>query len=146
MGWFTDLISGGASDLLDSAGKIIDDLVTSDEERLDAKNRLESIINDYQSKVLEAQSKLDKEITERLRIDMSSDSWLSKNVRPLMLAVTAGTIYLLVYLTVFTSLTELQIRVLEGWIPMIVGLFGVMVSFYFGSRGIEKISNIKSKG
>ncbi len=146
MGWFTDLISGGASTLLDSAGKIIDDLVTSDEERLDARNRLESIINDYESKVLEAQSKLDKEITERLRIDMASDSWLSKNVRPLMLAVTAGTIYLLVYLTVFTSLTELQIRVLEGWIPMIVGLFGVMVSFYFGSRGFEKISNIKNKG
>ncbi len=146
MGWFTDLISGGASTLLDSAGKIIDDLVTSDEERLDARNRLESIINDYESKVLEAQSKLDKEITERLRIDMTSDSWLSKNVRPLMLAVTAGTIYLLVYLTVFTSLTELQIRVLEGWIPMIVGLFGVMVSFYFGSRGFEKISNIKNKG
>jgi len=145
MSFLTDIFSSGASKLVDSVGSALDNLITSDEERLKAKNELESIVNDFQVKMMAATADYDKEVTTRHANDMKSDSWLSKNIRPLTLAITMFAVYVLMYLTVFYALTELQVRVLEGWIPMVVGLFGTMVVFYFGSRGMEKINIGKQK-
>ena len=145
MSFLTDIFSSGASKLVDSVGSALDNLITSDEERLKAKNELESIVNDFQVKMMAATADYDKEVTTRHANDMKSDSWLSKNIRPLTLAITMFAVYVLMYLTVFYTLTELQVRVLEGWIPMVVGLFGTMVVFYFGSRGMEKINIGKQK-
>ena len=143
MKWLTSIFSDGASKLVDSVGGALDNLITSDEERLKAKNELTSIVNDFQVKMLDSMAQFDKEVTERHANDMKSDSWLSKNIRPMTLGITMLAVYLLMYLTVFYTLTELQVRVLEGWIPMVVGLFGTMVVFYFGSRGIEKVNKGK---
>jgi hypothetical protein len=65
------IFSAGASTVIDSVGSAVDRLVTSDEERLSLKNEL---------------ANFDTEITNRHAADMASDSWLSKNIRPLTLA------------------------------------------------------------
>ena len=140
MSWFTDIFSSGVKDVIGEVGDIFDDMHTSDDEKLQAKERLAAIMNGFELKQQENANKFESEVTDRHTNDMVSDSWLSKNIRPLTLAITGGTIYLLVYLTVFGTLTELQVRVLEGWVPMLVGLFTTMVVFYFGSRGLEKVN------
>ena len=78
MGVLNKLFSAGASKLVDSVGSVIDDLVTTDDERLAAKAKLKQIVLDHEAK-------MEKNITDRWTADMNSDSWLSKNVRPMVL-------------------------------------------------------------
>jgi hypothetical protein len=145
MSWLTNIFSDGASKLVDSVGNALDGLITSDEEKLQAKNELESIINDFKVKSLSLLAEYDKEVTERHANDMKSDSWLSKNIRPMSLAFMLVSVVGVMYLSIFGELSKLQIGALESWIPAIIGLTGVMVSFYFGSRGIEKVTRSKGK-
>jgi triphosphoribosyl-dephospho-CoA synthetase len=125
------------------AADLIDNLHTSDDEKAEAQRKLQEIINSAEQRVMEHAEKFESEVTQRHANDMKSDSWLSKNIRPLTLMVTMATIYILVYATTFKSLSDGQVSVLQAWIPMLTGLFGTMVVFYFGSRGIEKIQKIK---
>jgi len=145
MSWFTELFSSGASSLLDSAGKIIDEFVTSGEEKLEARNKLEKIVNEFKTKTMDAAGQLDKEITDRLRIDMQSDSWLSKNIRPMGLLFMLFTTVTLVYMTTFGDLTPLQVDVLKSWMPLVINVLIAIIGFYYGSRGIEKFSKFKNK-
>jgi len=83
-----------------------------------------------------------KEVTKRWESDMSSDSWLSKNVRPLSL------IFLTLFMTfiIFSDSKEnWSFDVKESYIDLLKILLVVVYSAYFGSRGIEKINKIKRK-
>ena len=106
MNWLTNLFSSGASTLVDSVGKAVDSLVTSDEERGKLKNEMEEIVNNFKTTQLELMAKYDTEITARHANDMKSDSWLSKNIRPLTLAFMVLSTVLLAYLTTFKLDTE----------------------------------------
>lgn len=143
--WFTELFSSGVREVVHEVGAIIDNLNTSDEEKLLAKERFTQIMNDFSLRQEENANKFESEVTTRHANDMVSDSWLSKNIRPMILLVSMTVMYLLIYLTVFAVLKDSQIRVLEAWIPMMSGLFGTMVIFYFGSRGIEKVQLMRGK-
>lgn len=80
-----------------------------------------------------------KQVTERWKADMSSDSWLSKNVRPLFL------IYLVVATTVLMALDSINdngFTVKDVWISLLSSLLITVVVAYFGSRGIEKVKKI----
>ena len=78
MGVLNKLFSGGASKLVESVGGVIDNLVTTDDEKLEAKRKLKEMI-------LSHEAQMEKNITDRWTADMNSDSWLSKNVRPMVL-------------------------------------------------------------
>ena len=73
------LFGGGAADLVKSVGGVIDGLHTSDEEKLAAELKVKELVSQYETQ-------MEKEITSRWQADMKSDSWLSKNIRPLVLA------------------------------------------------------------
>ena len=72
------IFSGAGSNLVESVGGVIDNLVTTDEEKLDAKRKLKELIMNHEAQ-------MEKNITDRWTADMNSDSWLSKNVRPMVL-------------------------------------------------------------
>jgi len=74
------LFSGGAADLVKSVGGVIDDLHTSKEEKLEAEKQIKDMIMGYEAE-------MQKQVTERWKLDMNSDSWLSKNIRPLSFSV-----------------------------------------------------------
>ena len=78
MSILTNLFSGGAADLVKGVGGVIDNLHTSEEEKLAAENKIKELISDYETK-------MEAKITDRWKADMNSHSWLSKNVRPLVL-------------------------------------------------------------
>jgi len=73
-----NLFSGGAAELVKGVGGVIDNLHTSKEEKLEAERKIKELMANYQVE-------MEKNITSRWEADLKSDSWLSKNVRPLVL-------------------------------------------------------------
>ena len=136
--WFTNLFSSGVDKVVGSVGKAIDDLVTSDEERLQLKNALQKEMNGFKTSQMSHVENLEQQITDRHKTDMSSDSWLSKNIRPITLAFLTGTTVLLAYLTIFVPLEPQQLEALKSWQPLLQVLLVSAYTFYFGGRTIEK--------
>ena len=85
----------------------------------------------------------DKEITARHAADMMSDSWLSKNIRPISLIFLTASTVLLAYLTIFFLNVE-KVELLESWLVLLTTLLVIVYAFYFGSRGVEKFQAIKN--
>ena len=121
------LFSGGAGELVESVGGVLDNLTTSKEEKLAAKQKMKELIADYETK-------MEANITDRWKADMNSDSWLSKNVRPLVL------IFLVVctMLLIFIDAGAIKFTVEEKWTDLLqLGLITV-IGAYFGGRSFEK--------
>ena len=77
------LFSGGAAELVKGVGGVIDNLHTSKEEKLEAERKIKELMANYEVE-------MEKNITSRWQADLKSDSWLSKNVRPLVLITVIG--------------------------------------------------------
>ena len=77
------IFSGGATELVEGVGGVIDNLHTSKAEKLEAKQKMQELVANYETQ-------MEKEISTRWEADMKSDSWLSKNVRPLVLITVIG--------------------------------------------------------
>ena len=146
MSWFSDLISGGVDKIIDSTGKAIDSIVTSDEERLKLQNELVAIQvkakADSEALAANTEAKLEGELTERLKADMAGDDPLSKKVRPISL------IYLLLVVSVLAvtdgnvSWDMWSFHVGRDYIDLFKALLLMVFGFYFGSRGLEKIASV----
>ena len=121
------IFSAGASNLVESVGGVIDDLVTTDDERLAAKAKLKQI-------VLKHEAKMEQNITDRWTADMNSDSWLSKNVRPMVL------IFLIVctMLLIFIDAGAVEFTVEEKWTDLLQLVLITVIGAYFGGRTAEK--------
>lgn len=143
MSWFSNLFTSGISEVIDTTGQAIDRLVTSDAERDQLKIDLESELNRFKKEQLRAMASYDQEITQRHAVDMVSDSWLSKNIRPLTLAFLTVSTMVLAYLTIFI-LPESKAVLLEPWLHLLQIILVTIYSFYFGSRGFEKIQSIRN--
>ena len=121
------IFSGGAKDLVEGVGGVIDDLHTSKEEKLEAEQKVKELVASYQSN-------LEKEISNRWTADMNSDSWLSKNVRPLVL------IFLVVctVLMIFIDAGSINFLVEEKWTDLLQLVLITVIGAYFGGRTMEK--------
>ena len=127
MGILKKIFSGGASELVDSVGGVLDSLTTSKEEKLEAKRKLEELI-------LNHEAEMQRNVTDRWKADMNSDSWLSKNVRPLVL------IFLVVstVLMIFIDAGAIQFNVEEKWTDLLQLVLITVIGAYFGGRSLEK--------
>jgi hypothetical protein len=121
------IFSGGAADLVKGVGGVIDNLHTSDEERLAAENKIKELIANYEVE-------MEKNITSRWQADMNSDSWLSKNVRPLVL------IFLVVctMLLIFIDAGKLNFNVKDSYVDLLQLVLITVIGAYFGGRSFEK--------
>lgn len=141
MQWLKTLFTNSAAKVVDSVMKGLDELFTSEEEKLKAKEILEKQMQEYNTELAEMISKEQEQLTERHRIDMASDSWLSKNIRPLSL------IFILLLYTFFSiSSGNLGAFKVQDEFIKLIGTWGmVIMSFYFGGRSFEKITTIIKK-
>lgn len=139
----TGLFSSGVDKVIDSLGTAIDKNVTNDEERLAKRNELETLKETMKAQFDQVSAELEKEYTERLSIDMKADSWLAKNIRPLLLAFLTITTVGLAYSTIFI-LDDAQVDLIDPWVDLLKTLLITAYTFYFGSRGIEKFQAIRS--
>ena len=127
MGVLNKLFSGGASKLVESVGGVLDNVITTKDEKLEAKRKLKELI-------LSHEAEMEKNITDRWTADMNSDSWLSKNVRPMVL------IFLIVctMLLIFIDAGTIKFEVEEKWTDLLQLVLITVIGAYFGGRSIEK--------
>lgn len=138
MGFF-DFLGGGLNKVIDSVSGLIDNLSTTDEEKAKLKNELAKEMNGFKISVMEAQNEYEKELTKRLQADMASDSWLSKNIRPLTLT------FILTMFTILSLTNGFGLEYDPAYIELLETWGNLALIFYFGSRGFEKITKIKNK-
>ena len=121
------LFGSAGSGIADKISGIIDKHTFSKEEKAQIKKEMDQIW-------IEAESEMQKNVTERWKVDMSSDSWLSKNVRPLVL------IFLVVstVLMVFIDAGVIAFEVKANWIDLLQLVLITVIGAYFGGRSAEK--------
>jgi hypothetical protein len=122
------LFSGGAADLVKGIGGVVDNLHTSKEEKLEAERKIKELVANYEIE-------MEKNITARWEADLKSDSWLSKNVRPMVL------IFLIVctMLLIFIDAGALDFEVKSSWVDLLQLVLITVIGAYFGGRSFEKV-------
>ena len=122
------LFSGGAADLVKNVGGVINNLHTSKEEKLEAERKIKELMANYQVE-------MEKNITNRWEADLKSDSWLSKNVRPLVL------IFLIIctMLLIFIDAGTINFEVKSSWVDLLQLVLITVIGAYFGGRSLEKV-------
>jgi hypothetical protein len=133
----------GLDALLNVGGKLIDKLIPDPEAKAKAQFELTKMAQDGELAKMANDTDLYKteqnNLTDRLKSDMSSDSTLSKNIRPMTL------IAIFIGYFVFAMMSAFKLDVNETYVTLL-GQWGMLVmSFYFGGRTLEKIMDMKSK-
>jgi len=121
------LFSSGAAELVKGVGGVLDNLTTTKEEKLEAKRKMQELISDHEAK-------MEANITDRWSADMNSDSWLSKNVRPLVLVFLVVSTVLMI----FIDAGVLAFNVEEKWTDLLQLVLITVIGAYFGGRTMEK--------
>ena len=122
------IFSGGATELVKSVGGVIDDLHTSKEEKLEAERKINDMIMGYEAE-------MQKQVTNRWKVDMQSDSWLSKNIRPLVLIFLCVSTVLLI----FIDAGVISFEVKASWVDLLQLVLITVIGAYFGGRSLEKV-------
>ena len=122
------IFSAGAGELIKNVGGVIDNLHTSAEEKADAERKIKDMILGYEAK-------MQKQVTERWKMDMNSDSWLSKNIRPLVLVFLVVTTVLLVFIDAGVITFQVQ----DKWTDLLQLVLITVIGAYFGGRSLEKV-------
>ncbi len=125
------LLTGG---VIKEVGDVIDKLTTTDEEKLLIKKQVQEIMN-------KANADAENQITRRWESDMKSDSWLSKNTRPLALIFLSVMAISFIWVD---SHEEISFTVEQEWIALLKQLLTTVYIAYFGSRGVEKFKTISN--
>tara|TARA_R110002012_G_scaffold295194_2_gene491621 strand:+ start:1535 stop:1927 length:393 start_codon:yes stop_codon:yes gene_type:complete len=127
MSILTQIFSSGATELVKGVGGVIDSLHTSKEEKLAAEQKVKELIANYEVQ-------MEKEISSRWEADMKSDSWLSKNVRPLVLIFLVISTVLLI----FIDAGVINFVVEAKWTDLLQLVLITVIGAYFGGRSLEK--------
>jgi len=125
--------------LLDVGMKVLDKVIPDPEQKAKAQVALMEMQQKGELAKIQADIQEQEELTKRLQADMASDSWLSKNIRPMALIAVFAAYFLFAMMSAYGhNANEVYVTLLGQW--------GMLIfSFYFGSRGAEKIAEIWSK-
>ena len=129
----------GVDDIISVGMKILDKVIPDPVAKAEAQAKLLELQQQGQIAQLQADTAESQELTKRAQADMSSDSWLSKNIRPMtLIAILTG------YFT-FAMLSAFNIETNRSYVELL-GQWGMLImSFYFGGRTLEKIIDMKNK-
>ena len=121
------IFSGGTKELVEGVGGVLDNLSTTKEEKLEAQRKIQELVSDYETK-------MEQNITDRWKADMNSDSWLSKNVRPLVLIFLVVSTVLIIFIDAGTIAFEVDAK----WTDLLQLVLITVIGAYFGGRTMEK--------
>ena len=129
--------------LLNIGGKLIDKLIPDPEAKAKAQIELARLAQEGELTKLANETKLyeteQNNLTARLNSDMTSDSWLSKNIRPMTLIAILIGYFVLAIMSAFDMNTN------SAYVELL-GQWGMLImSFYFGGRTLEKIIDLRKK-
>ena len=125
--------------VFDVGMKILDKFIPDPEAKAKAQQELVRMQQEGRLAELQADNIEAQELTKRQEADMASDSWLSKNIRPMtLIAILSGYF-------IFAGLSAGKIEVNQKYVELL-GQWGMLImSFYFGGRTLEKIMDMKAK-
>jgi uncharacterized membrane protein (DUF106 family) len=125
--------------ILDVGMKVLDKVIPDPAEKAKAQVALMEMQQKGELAKLQADLQEQEELSKRHAADMASDSWLSKNIRPMALIAVFAAYFLFAMMSAYgNNANEVYVTLLGQW--------GMLIfSFYFGSRGAEKIAEIWSK-
>ena len=128
MSILSKVFSAGAGKLVENVGGILDNLTTTKEEKIEAQAKIKNMIMSYEAE-------MQKQVTERWKLDMNSDSWLSKNISPLVL------IFLVVctMLLIFIDAGKINFNVKDSYVDLLQLVLITVIGAYFGGRSLEKV-------
>ena len=119
--------------------KVLDKVLPDPEAKAKAMAELQRVQQEGKLAELNADNIENQELTKRLEADMKSDSWLSKNIRPMTL------VFILFVYSTFAMMSAWDIEVNNNYVELL-GQWGMLImSFYFGGRTLEKIIDMKGK-
>jgi uncharacterized membrane protein (DUF106 family) len=125
--------------LFDVGMKVLDKFIPDPEAKAKAQQELLKMQQEGRLAELNADNIEAQELTKRAQADMGSDSWLSKNIRPMTL------IFILITYTTFAMMSAYGIDTNQNYVELL-GQWGMLImSFYFGGRTLEKIMDMRSK-
>ena len=128
MNILSKIFSSGATELIKGVGGVIDNLHTSKEEKLEAERKIQALIANHEVE-------MEKNITDRWTMDMKSDSWLSKNIRPLVLVFLVVSTVLMIFIDAGT----INFVVEDKWTDLLQLVLITVIGAYFGGRSLEKV-------
>jgi len=128
MNWIAKIFGGAAGDVADKVAGIADRFIQTKDEKAAFEMEMEKLF-------ITAEAEMQKNVTERWQSDMNSDSWLSKNVRPMVL------IFLVVctVLMIFIDAGSINFHVEVKWTDLLQLVLITVIGAYFGGRSWEKI-------
>ena len=85
--------------------------------------------------ILGHEAQMQKEVTDRWKVDMQSDSWLSKNIRPLVLIFLVVSTILIIFIDAGTISFEVK----SSWVDLLQLVLITVIGAYFGGRSLEKV-------
>lgn len=119
--------------------KLVDKFFPDPQAKADAQLKLLEMQQNGELAQINADIAEQQELTKRMQADMASDSWLSKNIRPMTLIAILGGYFIFAFMSAFGMDTN------ENYVSLL-GQWGMLImSFYFGGRTLEKIVDMKSK-
>jgi uncharacterized membrane protein (DUF106 family) len=129
----------GIDDIIGVGMKILDKVIPDPVAKAEAQAKLVELQQQGRLAELAADTAEAQELTKRQEADMASDSWLSKNIRPMTL------IAILVGYFVFAMMSAFDLDTNKTYVELL-GQWGMLImSFYFGGRTLEKIVDMKSR-
>jgi hypothetical protein len=120
----------GLDNIGQKVGDLVDRFVQTKEEKAQFEKELTQIF-------IDAEKEMQQNVTERWKSDMGSDSWLSKNVRPLVLLFLIVSTVLMVFID--SGLISFDVK--ENWVDLLQIVLITVISAYFGGRSFEKIKH-----
>lgn len=129
----------GIDDIIGVGMKILDKVIPDPAAKAEAQAKLLELQQQGRLAELQADSVEAQELTKRAQADMASDSWLSKNIRPMTLIAILAGYFIFAFMSAFDMDTNTKYVELLGQWGMLI------MSFYFGGRTLEKIIDMKSK-
>jgi uncharacterized membrane protein (DUF106 family) len=129
----------GIDDIISVGMKVLDKVIPDPAAKAEAQAKLVELQQQGKLAELQADTAESQELTKRQEADMASDSWLSKNIRPMtLIAILTG------YFT-FAMMSAFNIDTNRAYVELL-GQWGMLImSFYFGGRTLEKIIGMKEK-
>ena len=133
------IIMFGVDDIISVGMKILDKVIPDPAAKAEAQAKLLEIQQQGRLAELQADTAEAQELTKRQESDMASDSWLSKNIRPMtLIAILAGYF-------IFAMMSAFNIETNSKYVELL-GQWGMLImSFYLGGRTLEKIIDMKAK-
>lgn len=125
---------GVGSSVIGEVSEAVDRFIRTKEERDAFEKEMTEIF-------IRAESEMQKNVSDRWKYDMESDSWLSKNVRPLVLVFLIFSTILLI----FIEGGNIDFYIKEEWITLLQLILLTVIGAYFGGRSIEKVNKTRNK-